>query len=460
MVRLTALVLVVMLVGCASTPRPAGRVESDVEAIAREAGAPPRHAPRRAASKQLPAARATTYSTRPLGVRFARALPGAPADAPRNVEFYIFDLGQADAMLVVGPPPERRTLLIDTGELNWNSRAGCNHVRDRVHQITGKYHVDFLLVTHYHLDHIGYFRAELQNGRIFEGGGIFCLLGSTPSFFTVGTLIDSGPTDPAWQPERKYIDAIQEGVPDWIAAGVLGDYEAAQFGVDQIDLGPGVVVDVVVTDGRVSSDDDGLHAELARAEHDLFSAEQPASPNDFSVGVEISVGDFELLTAGDLTGAPGAPPYASYEIKRFRDGSSQVYSNVESRLARHWIASDRESDVEVYRANHHGSGNSSTEDLALLLEPELVIYSCGGKHGHPDRTIADRFLALGADQLVTRAIDWRDTNDVFPAAYGGGWDNPVGEVSIVVPLGGAEYTVATSRQAWSYPIRSDADEVD
>jgi hypothetical protein len=40
-----------------------------------------------------------------------------------QLHIYVFSIGQADSMLIVGPAPERRSLLIDLGEVSWNSCA-------------------------------------------------------------------------------------------------------------------------------------------------------------------------------------------------------------------------------------------------------------------------------------------------------------------------------------------------
>lgn len=467
--RLAPLCVSLLLVACSTSnvrrdepptaTRPTSGSEADVHAEVDALIAAGKLVPLAGAdvARQLDVAKASAYSDLPFALRRS-GLVRAERDA--DVEIYVFSIGQADAMLIVGPPPARRTLLVDVGETNWNTRKGCLHVRDRVKAITDRHHVDYLLLSHYHLDHAGYPPMRDQRGKVFEGGGLFCLMGSTPEFFTVGTLIDSGRiADRLLASSRAILDGIDAGAPHWIAAGTLQSRESARFGTGQIDLGEGVEVDIVVTGGRVAEGDPGAHEAVETAEPDTYSPGQPASYNDFSVGMELSAGDFELFTAGDLTGAAGEPPYASHEIKSFGT-QSQVYTNVESPLAAHWADSGRESAVEIYRANHHGSENSSTRDLLDLLQPNVVIYSCGGEHGHPSPAIARRMFELGADQLVTTRPDrpdgvFQDDPDID---YGQGWENPVGEIKIIVPLAGGEYTISSATQAWSYPIQDDATE--
>jgi len=291
---------------------------------------------------------------------------------------------------------------------------------------------------------------------VTAGGGLFCLLDRGTNFFTIGTLIDPGDDEQPFEPTRQNSHAaIMAGISEWIANGTLGKRTPANFVPNLIDLGANIEVEIIAADGRVFDGDLGALAKAEQSHPGLYHVGLEASPNDFSIGVEISVGDFELFSAGDLSGAPGTPPYPLFT----ENGHEQIYTNVESHMVAHWKSIGRESNVEVYRANHHGSANSSTQDLANALKPELVIYSCGGKYGHPDPSIADRFKALGADQMVTSSVDdaaW--PNFIFPAQFGNGWDNPTGEIEIDVPVSGKTYEVRTAAQAFEYPILSDAEE--
>jgi beta-lactamase superfamily II metal-dependent hydrolase len=370
-------------------------------------------------------------------------------------EVHIFSIGQADSMLVIGPGPARKTMLVDVGEPTWNSRKNCPIIRERVKALTGSAKVNYLVLTHYHGDHVGGPRVEDSSGRVQGGGGLFCLLDAESEHFRIDTLIDPGDDSAElFAPTSKLHQAIKDFTPSWIASGRLGERQPAQIGSTQIDLGPGVSVDIVVATSRFVEGEQGVVRKFAQ-QHASVYASRPPSPNDFSVGMEIAFGDFELFTAGDLSGAPGDPPYA----EETDNGFDQTYTNIESKMVAHWQAIGRESNVEVYRANHHGSGNSSTQDLANILQPELVIYSCGGSHGHPKQSIADRFLALGADQLVTTKIDDNEWgSELFPEEYVNGWSNPVGEIAITVAPGASHYLVSTATQDYEYPIRSDAQE--
>lgn len=384
----------------------------------------------------------------------AAAMP-AVAAAAKPFEIHILSVGQADSMLIIGPGPARRTMLVDVGEPTWNSRKNCPIIRERVKALTGSAKVNYLVLTHYHVDHVGGPKVTSTSGRTQGGGGLFCLLDPASEPFRIDTLIDPGDdADELFAPTSELHQAIKDFTPGWIASGRLGERLPAQLGDEQIDLGSGVNVDILVAASRFAEGEQGVVRKFAQ-QHSSVYADRPPSPNDFSVGVEITFGDFELFTAGDLSGAPGDPPYA----EETDNGHDQTYTNVESPMVAHWPTTHRESDVEVYRANHHGSGNSSTQDLASMLQPELVIYSCGGSHKHPNKGVVERFFALGADQLVTTRIDDKEWgSEEFPEKYGNGWNNPAGEVAIAVMPGADHYLVSTETQDFEYPIKSDAEE--
>ena len=399
--------------------------------------------PKPADAGQLISSAAASYSTRMRGARLQRAIKERA-----TAEIYIFSMGQADSMLVVGPPPSRKTMLVDVGEMSWNTRRGCLHVRERVKEITGQYHVDYLVLTHYHQDHAGAPPGTVDNEKRAEGGGIFCLMGSSPEFFSVGTFIDSGVPSGKYMPKATpSLDGIRNHAGGWISSGALGRHETARHGRGQIDLGQGMGVEILVTNGKVTAAGPEVHAAVEAGRPGTYSLVNVASANDFSIGMEISVGEFDLFTAGDLSGAPEEDPDADFSI---REENNQVYTNVEKPLSHLWSSEQRKSQVEVYRVSHHGSGNSSAQELVDMLRPQLVIYSVGGRYGHPSDAVLERLNDLGADQLITTSAD-RDDGTI-PAEFGGGWENPAGEVRIVVPVDGAEYNVITDTQAFTYPV--------
>jgi glyoxylase-like metal-dependent hydrolase (beta-lactamase superfamily II) len=108
---------------------------------------------------------------------------------------YQYKVGQADSQLIVGPTGRIRVSQSYPGSMyqppplvrqiqivlrGWNSTQGAKAVAQKIHQVMGSNYnrLDYIVATHLHADHIGYF------GR----GGIWALIENHG--FTVGTLID------------------------------------------------------------------------------------------------------------------------------------------------------------------------------------------------------------------------------------------------------------------------------
>src|SRR5262245_14610601 len=84
--------------------------------------------------------------------------PGAACGAgswrPGTLEIHHLALGQADATLIVGPTG--RSLLIDVGETAWDASDGARTVGASIEATLGCRRLDYVLITHFHLDHVGY----------------------------------------------------------------------------------------------------------------------------------------------------------------------------------------------------------------------------------------------------------------------------------------------------------------
>ena len=349
-------------------------------------------------------------------------------DAPSGplLEIYVFNIGQADSMLVVGPRPQRRTLLVDLGEQVGGRPAhlpsgAWPHVLERIEDITGGTHIDYFLLSHYHGDH---------------ASGIARLLSDFDTRFTVGEFIHVGTDNeeflPRGQNDRPLFRRIHDSLDSWIDAGRLGRSVPPQFGTSQILLGPGVEVEILAFGGHVPNETQSAFDRAVAVNRDY--SRHPASENDLSIALEVRAGEFELFTAGDLSGTddPNARPL--YVHRSHRGGSTETYTNVEGHMLRGWSSPIRESDVEVYRANHHGSHYSSTQALLDALDPEFVIYSVGAQHGHPTIDVIQR--VGDAQQFATTRV----ASDSWSAFRGAGGD-VVEEVEIIVDRDGTSYTV-------------------
>lgn len=96
----------------------------------------------------------------------------AAAPAPKPMQIYFIDVEGGQSTLVVSPSGQ--SLLIDTG---WPDADGrdADRILAAVHQ-AGLQQIDYVLITHYHRDHVG------GVPQLLAGNGI-----------KIGTFIDHGP---------------------------------------------------------------------------------------------------------------------------------------------------------------------------------------------------------------------------------------------------------------------------
>jgi len=358
------------------------------------------------------------------------------SDFEIGIEVYIFNMKQADSMLIVGPPPLNRTLLVDAGEQLYTKKDATNlkYLANRIFEITGENHIDYFVASHYHYDHLG--------GGVF--GGVKDLV--DVHGFTIGTIIHPGELngnqmDVGGQ-KRSIKKRFIEKIYNWRDDGKVNAIVVANFLPGLIDLGKEVDVEVVATRSMVYEGDIGLIERIDQSVQPSPYSKYPASENDLSIAFIIRYKDFELFTGGDLTGNSHLynEEVHAYQLREFGGGKGNVYSNVESYMVEYWRDITDVNDVEIYRANHHGSGHSSTPELVEALDPEFIIYSTAGQfnYHHPNK---DRVVqgSLTARQLVTTGIDY------------GEWENDhefenynakiVGEVDIKVGSKGKWYLI-------------------
>ncbi|MGH3333235.1 MAG: hypothetical protein ACRDPJ_18200 [Nocardioidaceae bacterium] len=395
--------------------------------------------------------------TAPAHAAVANAPSCSTSGAWRQGELnvYWFDVEQGDAQLVVGPTG--KTLLIDLGEDVYNSKGAntnASMVAAQIRNICGvaagsPMHLDYVMASHQHLDHIGY--AGNPNDTQAYGNGIYQLL--TPETtgglgFTVGQVIDrdagvwsdtnqdsdcdvgtaAAPSDeiawhnvgttsqtafrfvcwlygPAGQADRSHIEGKVLRLTNGSAWPTL-------------DLGGGATAKIVMANAKGVMQADGT----TPVSGDHSTQGVPPSENDYSNGVRISFGPYAYATAGDSDG--------EYATSTF----GYTYNDVEAHLV------GPMGTVETVRANHHGSSHSSSNRYLTSLDPQTGVISCGtNSYGHPGNRTLNEFRGVGADVYLTNnPCDTAD--DTGPIDYSGTFNNN-GTVHLATQNGGASYTV-------------------
>jgi beta-lactamase superfamily II metal-dependent hydrolase len=400
----------------------------------------------------------------------ARALGGTCSTAGTwqqgELNVYWLDVEQGDSQLIVGPTG--RTLLIDLGETSWNSTSNTKSaaVAQKIRQIcgvSGAVHLDYVMASHHHLDHIGY--ASNPNDTTAVGNGLYRLLSPNGENFTVGTLLDrdggtwtdangDGDCDVGTSAEpSNEIDWNNAGTTSqtarrWICwlYGPAGQADRANINGrvvrltnsstwPALDLGTGVTATIVQANAKGVKQADGT----TPVSGDHTAAATPPSENDYSIGLKITYGKFEYATAGDTDGE-----YST-------SGHGYTYNDVEASIIL------PVGNVETMRMNHHGSSHSSSNAYVTALAPESAFISCcANNYGHPGNRVLDALRQVanqrgtGADiYLANNPCDLTQADGTTPTNYAGTL-NSNGDVWLRTTSSGNGYTVTYDSGSRAY----------
>ena len=253
-------------------------------------------------------------------------LCSAATCAARNFDVYFIDVEGGQATLMVSPSGE--SMLVDTG---WNGFQGRDAERIvAAAKSAGLNRIDYLVVTHYHRDHVG---------------GVPELAERIP----IGTYVDHGPSVETSQAARELLEAYQK-------VRASGRHLLAKPG-DKIPL-QDLDVEILSAAGKLikapladAGSANPLCAEAQRANDD-------PGENGQSIGMMIRYGKFRLLDLGDLSW------------------------NRELDLA---CPNHLPGTVDVYLTTHHASETSGPAAMVDGLHPRVAIMNNGArKGGAPD----------------------------------------------------------------------------
>ncbi len=252
------------------------------------------------------------------------ALVIAAAASAKDLKIYFIDVEGGQATLVVSPKGE--SLLVDTGWPGFNGRDA-----DRIAQQAkkaGVKQIDWLLITHYHTDHVG---------------GITLLMDR----MTVKNLISHGPnteTGPAAERlSKQYEEAKQKAKEMIVGPG------------DMIPV-KGLEIEVIAARGEVIKTKAKLAA--GAADNNLCATVEAKQPdpteNARSIGFLLKFGNFRMLDLADLTW------------------------NKEMEAA---CPFNKVGRVDVYLTNHHGLASSNNPALVHALGAKAIVMNNGAKKG-------------------------------------------------------------------------------
>jgi competence protein ComEC len=240
----------------------------------------------------------------------------------RNLEIYFVDVEGGQATLIVAPSGQ--SILVDTGWPGFNGRD-ADRIAEAVKN-SGLKQIDYVLITHYHTDHVGGVPQLLKQVK-------------------VAAFVDHGPN-------LENDELAPEGYAAYLSS--LGSIKhivakpGARIPVE------GIKVEVLAAAGaHVAQPVQGA------GQPNPYCASEPKWPNDHtenaaSVGVLVTYGDFRFIDLGDLT----------------KDKEVDLV-----------CPNNLVGTTDLFLVSHHGMGMSNSKALVHALRPRVAIMENGAQKG-------------------------------------------------------------------------------
>ena len=256
------------------------------------------------------------------------AVLAAAQARPSALQIYSIDVEGGQSTLLVSPSGQ--SMLIDTGWAGFNGRD-ADRIVDAM-KLAGVQRLDYVLITHYHADHVGGVPQLAEKVKI-------------------GTFVDHGEN-------LEEADNVRKD---------FANYEAtiAKTGAKRLTVKPGDRIPVsglnieVLTAGRkeISSPLPGAGQPNEACSSEPAQTDDPTE-NSASLGVLVTYGNFRFIDLGDLT--------KKKEIELV-------------------CPNNKVGKVDLYLVSHHGWDQSNTRALLQALHPRVAIMNNGAhKGGSPD----------------------------------------------------------------------------
>lgn len=240
----------------------------------------------------------------------------------KNLQIYFIDVEGGQATLLVAPSGQ--SLLVDTGWPGNNNRDA-----DRISEAmkdAGAKQIDYVMITHYHPDHVGGMPQLIQQVKVRE-------------------FIDHGSN-------QENDEMAPEGYDAYLKHIGQSKHVVAKPG-DRIPV-QGLTVEVLSAAGNLINK--GMPGAGQPNPYCASEPQWPADPteNAASAGVLVTYGDFRFVDLGDLTKAKELGLVCPKNLI---------------------------GTVDLFLVSHHGMPFSNTKSLVDALHPRVAIMENGAKKG-------------------------------------------------------------------------------
>ena len=240
----------------------------------------------------------------------------------RTLDIYFIDVEGGQATLIVSP--QRESLLIDTGWPDFNGRDADRIVaaaRD-----AGLKQLDYVLITHYHRDHVGGVPQLAERMKI-------------------GTFVDHGPNQEDSDSVRPYYAAYQQAL-------LRSKHLVVKPG-DTLPIRSFKVQVLTAAGEHLTSNLPGAGLKNPLCDSEPDAPEDPTE-NARSLGVLVTFGKFRFLDLGDLT----------------RRKELELVCPV-----------NRIGTMDLYLTTHHGLDQSNARAIVAAVHPRVAIMNNGARKG-------------------------------------------------------------------------------
>ena len=263
---------------------------------------------------------------------------GGSATLPASGTLRIYWIDTEGGASTVIAAPDGAVIVVDVGFSSRDAQRVATLLKDELHATK----IDVLIVTHYHIDHVG---------------GVPTLAGMFPvsAFYDHGAAVESG----------SHIDAYMQLVSAADAKRTIVK-PGQQLSFGSLALTFVTAAEQVIEPPLPSAvPNDGCANPVSKSQ--LAGAENPES-----VGFLARFGSFDFLDLGDFTW------------------------NVEQKLA---CPSNRVGVVDLYQVSHHGMDLSSSPQLVYSLKPLVAVMNNGAAKGGAAATFELLKASLGLQDL-------------------------------------------------------------